>query len=358
MPGRRLLLVLLLVIPLFTHAVEKDPIPAEVTQALSALCHLQKHNRTEGVSSGSGVVIAARNGVTYVLTAEHVVRSEPGLQIAVTLNPGRPSQRDVEGRVVCLDPVYDMALLEIGATDVQPLPVRNDAPKQNELLYMAGFPNDVPGMPSVEPTLATAPNEEGRWTLRGIGRPGVSGGAVLDASGRLVGAPIQSNWRHILSSPGTPRTIINTHERIFSMLALPVQRLSVDENSNDAGTATYTLRMPLGIHAERVLDGRSNATARRLIHGQTGLMLGRNENHAVDWPAVNTKTRIENGYALVDVSVRGNVNYSVDVELELLLAGSDGETIYEVVHRFNADLPMGNPLEPAKKKKKRRARSQ
>jgi serine protease DegQ len=136
-------------------------------------------------SLGSGV-IASGNG--YILTNNHVVQAAD--EIAVALADGR----QLEARLVGADPESDLALLKIEARD---LPVitfgRVDALKVGDVVLAIGNPFDVGQTVTMGIVSALGRTNLGINTFENFIQTdaainqGNSGGALVDASGNLVG---------------------------------------------------------------------------------------------------------------------------------------------------------------------------
>ncbi|GBD85276.1 periplasmic serine endoprotease DegP precursor [bacterium BMS3Abin02] len=140
-------------------------------------------------ASGSGVVYTA-NGL--ILTNNHVV--EGAGFVRIVLSDGRIYQATVVGA----DPVTDLAVISIDASDLTPLQLANPSSYQiGDLAIAIGNPLGLYGGPSVTSGIISAFNRELEVTaserLFGLLQTdapitrGSSGGALLDANGRLIG---------------------------------------------------------------------------------------------------------------------------------------------------------------------------
>lgn len=135
-----------------------------------------------GGQLGGGVLV--RPGI--VLTAAHVVAGAANGLVAIWTFDGRV----VEGHVRMQSPELDLALVEApGATS--PPAALGCEPVPDGLLTAIGFPfGSQFVMQSTHRVDAAEPAEIGPWAqlvmLSGPGIPGMSGGPIVDASGRVV----------------------------------------------------------------------------------------------------------------------------------------------------------------------------
>ncbi|NIA25093.1 MAG: PDZ domain-containing protein [Gammaproteobacteria bacterium] len=140
-------------------------------------------------ASGSGVVYTADG---FILTNNHVLK-DAGFVRAV-LSDGRIYQATVVGT----DPVTDLAVISIDAPDLTPLQLANPSSYHiGDLAIAIGNPLGLHGGPSVTSGIISAIDrrlqvtaDETLFGLLQTDAPitrGSSGGALLDANGRLVG---------------------------------------------------------------------------------------------------------------------------------------------------------------------------
>jgi S1-C subfamily serine protease len=140
----------------------------------------------QGQSSlGSGVIVAAQG---FILTNNHVV--EGADEIAVML----PGGKVAEARVVGTDPETDLAVLRIEAKGLQPITFADPASVQiGDIVLAVGDPFGVGQTVTQGIVSATGRNRLGINTFENFiqtdaaSNPGNSGGALVDASGHLVG---------------------------------------------------------------------------------------------------------------------------------------------------------------------------
>ncbi|HEX2294177.1 MAG TPA: trypsin-like peptidase domain-containing protein [Actinomycetota bacterium] len=145
-----------------------------------------------GVSGeGSGVVIG-RDGL--VLTNAHVV--DGAAEIVVTASTGARYDADLVGS----DAVHDVAILDVGSDDLEPIAVGSSADLQlGDDVVALGYPlglgtTATRGIVSgLDRTIHVGDGSSGTNELRGLLQtdaainPGNSGGALLDSQGRLIG---------------------------------------------------------------------------------------------------------------------------------------------------------------------------
>ncbi|HUL02206.1 MAG TPA: trypsin-like peptidase domain-containing protein [Gemmatimonadales bacterium] len=114
-----------------------------------------------------------------VVTNAHVVGRHR--ECRVVLADGR----DVQGRVIRVDPRRDLAAITIPVDDGVPAVVRDAAPlKTGELVLALGHPFGVAGAMAVGIVHAV----DRRWVRADVRlAPGFSGGPLADAAGRVVG---------------------------------------------------------------------------------------------------------------------------------------------------------------------------
>lgn len=127
---------------------------------------------------GSGSLI----GRTQVITNQHVVEGSGGCSVMF------PSGITVQGRVVATDPAYDLAMIEVPETGIEPAPINIAEPSGT--LCAGGFGGDgrfrgVYGQVTghVVYTGATIPCPK----MSGTARSGDSGGGVTNQSKEFVG---------------------------------------------------------------------------------------------------------------------------------------------------------------------------
>jgi len=151
-----------------------------------------KHER------GSGVVIAARGAFLYVLTASHVVSGSDRLEVHLpAINKDAKAKVVTEVDILIDGRTQDVALLRVSAGDVKvtPQPLASTPPSGDEAFdaLSAGFGDGAEPEVRAERVLARkllrrAGGETWfAWETRERPDTGRSGGALIDAGGRLIG---------------------------------------------------------------------------------------------------------------------------------------------------------------------------
>jgi Do/DeqQ family serine protease len=147
----------------------------------------QQQRRQMG--SGSGVIISTDG---YIITNNHVIDNADS--ISVTLN----DKRSFEAKLIGTDPVTDIALLKIDATDLQPITFGDSEQlKVGEWVLAVGNPFDL-----TSTVTAGIVSAKGRSIMKGetdrdkimsfiqtdaVVNPGNSGGALVNTKGELIG---------------------------------------------------------------------------------------------------------------------------------------------------------------------------
>lgn len=136
-----------------------------------------------GPWTGSGVAWNVR--AHQVLTALHVVEEMPPGGIEVIVRSGRV----LPARVVDREPLLDLALLEVaGELEAGPPLALKVAFAQGDPVTLAGCPRARCGRRDGRIIASERPFAGSRYlVIAAEARPGMSGGAVLDASGTIVG---------------------------------------------------------------------------------------------------------------------------------------------------------------------------
>jgi putative serine protease PepD len=141
-------------------------------------------------AEGSGVILTS-NGL--ILTNNHVVQN--ALRVRAVFTSGRAA---LPGTVVGTDPQHDLAVIQVDATGLTPLPLGRSSDLQlADTVYAVGFPLDLgitvtSGIVSGLNRSVAVNDESAVEHLVGLVQtdaainPGNSGGALVDGSGRLV----------------------------------------------------------------------------------------------------------------------------------------------------------------------------
>jgi len=134
---------------------------------------------------GSGVIVSPEG---YILTNNHVI--EGADTVKVVLSPGN---EEYTAEVVGVDPKSDVAVLKIGALDLQPIELGDsDQALVGDLVLAIGNPFGVGqtvtmGMVSAKGRANMGLDYEDFIQTDAAINPGNSGGALVDAEGRLIG---------------------------------------------------------------------------------------------------------------------------------------------------------------------------
>jgi S1-C subfamily serine protease len=136
--------------------------------------------------TASGIVLSADGAI---LTADHVVEAEEGITV------GLPDGRELPARLVGRDPSTDLAVLRVEASDLTPAEMAESASARVGSLVLAiARPGESPMA-----TIGVVSARTGPWRSWRGGLlealiqtdvtlyPGFSGGALVDAAGRVVG---------------------------------------------------------------------------------------------------------------------------------------------------------------------------
>ncbi len=226
--------------------------------------------RIRGV--GSGVIVSADG---WIVTNSHVVHLVTG-KIADTFFVELHDHRRFHAKIAGTDPLTDLALLKIEATDLAPLKFSNsENVKAGDLVFAVGNPFQVGitcTMGMVSATRRSNIHVGGENTFENYIQtdaainPGNSGGALVDASGRLVGintAILGGQGGNIGIGFAIPSNLVR---HIAAKLAADgkVTRgffgLSTSDVT-DGSAAKVKLPTVAGAVVEAVMDGSAAATA-------------------------------------------------------------------------------------------------
>lgn len=145
-------------------------------------------------SSATGVVVGARGGHLYVMTAAHAVAGGGDFEVTSAGASPRPHGK---AEVLVRDTASDLALLRVRAGEhaPQPLPLAGFAEPGDVDAFDAvsvAFVGDVP-TPRPERVLAKMLLKHAKleatfvWETRDRPEPGRSGGPLVDVAGRVIG---------------------------------------------------------------------------------------------------------------------------------------------------------------------------
>jgi S1-C subfamily serine protease len=131
----------------------------------------------------SGVV----SSVDHVLTIAHVLEGDQGLQVRT------PDGRMLEAKLVGRDPSTDLALLKVADLNLEPAVISNEPARVGSFVMLVARPEELMASHGIVSSV-TGPVRMGRGlNLERVIRsdatpyPGFSGGAMIDASGAVIG---------------------------------------------------------------------------------------------------------------------------------------------------------------------------
>jgi len=158
-----------------------DALQRATAQVMAFGCDLERHD---------GTVVALAGGT--LLTNAHVVA---GSRLVDVVADGRPTE---EGGAPMVGVVGDVATVTVAEPPLATLPLASADPAPGSVVRVAGYPSGPSGQPQPGLTVLTtsvvdyvpgpAVDQPGTvMRLAASVRPGMSGGPVLDASGRVAG---------------------------------------------------------------------------------------------------------------------------------------------------------------------------
>ena len=143
---------------------------------------------------GSGFVAWQEDGVSYLITAEHVVAEQLGSNVVIT----RKSGGSWGGEIVVEDAKNDLAVIRMngrpkGAKPLWPRAV-NTRPREGDRLLLAGSPYGLEGTVTTGIVSRVTP----RWIQTdAAANPGNSGGPAVDEQGRVVGVLVMGGGQNV-----------------------------------------------------------------------------------------------------------------------------------------------------------------
>ena len=178
------------------QVVTQQPVFAKSAREIAAIATATtvKIDNTLGIPGGSGVIIASDNSIYTVLTADHVVQN-PNIGYIIKTPLGQHSVSEV--RSLKEETGLDLAVVTFEAAEVYSIVTIGDSEyaSTGANVYVSGYPLtvDIDAERQHEFTtgMITSIREgaaEGyAMRYQALTRRGMSGGAVFDTSGRLVG---------------------------------------------------------------------------------------------------------------------------------------------------------------------------
>ena len=150
---------------------------------------------------GSGAVIAHREGLTYVLTAQHVCEQDDAPEHVTLLNSQYKVNSETKinfsdirgashkGTVVYADKENDICIVSSPGTWGHPVEIAKEMPKPGEKVYNIAAPYGIysPGMALTFEGFYSGRDMRGNEFYTVPARPGSSGSAIFNSSGKIVG---------------------------------------------------------------------------------------------------------------------------------------------------------------------------
>jgi len=149
-------------------------------------------------STGTGFVVGPGG---LILTNYHVVADKALEPDIYRLEFVLPDGRRGALRILALDVVHDLAVVQGDVADAKPIPFREGVLSKGDRVFSLGYPLDQ-GLTVTEGTY-NGRSEEAYYEhfhFTGALNPGMSGGPALDAGGRVFGVNVASNLRGQLVS--------------------------------------------------------------------------------------------------------------------------------------------------------------
>lgn len=171
-----------LVAQVLPAVVSINAIPASATNPRAMI--LQRMMGTEGAASGSGVIVSPEG---HIVTNLHVVASAAALE--VQLGDGR----SLPAGIVGADPLSDIAILKIDATDLKYLPFGDsDAVNVGQMVFAVGNPLGLhetvtQGIISAKGRRAQSEAANEFFQTDAAINPGNSGGPLVNLRGEIIG---------------------------------------------------------------------------------------------------------------------------------------------------------------------------
>lgn len=270
---------------------------------------------TEG--SGTGVVVAVRDNVSFVATNDHVVRcgdGKPCAELAVVLPDASNDPALHEARILSSDPLRDLALLEVrakgsGAPPAPGLQLRHGASlPERSPLFVVGYPFGLlmGGGKSFPAATVNAgwlgsetpadQLEKGRLAISAGINPGNSGGPVVDGAGRVVGLAVER-------IPGTETGVMissNTLDTFYrEVRSRRMPALGFDPSPVPEDALVERL-----IGSEEARAQAATVALRSGTRGTAGVVVGRLGDRAVVLASAAFVDAPEEGHPLPEVRVK------------------------------------------------------
>jgi hypothetical protein len=197
----------------------------------------------DGVSYGSGTLVAVNESSGLVLTNWHVVRDAAG-PITVAFPDGFRSG----AYLLRTDRDWDLAALAIRRPNVQPIAISNEAPRPGEALTIAGYGSGSYRAVTGRLTQYVSPGGNQPFEMIELSAParnGDSGGPILNSRGELAGTLFGSSFGRTTGSYcGRLRWFLNASDGDFQRISAQAM-LAQQSRSNPAPVAAIACARPL-----------------------------------------------------------------------------------------------------------------
>ena len=201
---------------------------------------------SDGVSYGSGSLVAVDETSGLVLTNWHVVRDAAG-PIVIHFPDGFCSR----GVLLRVDQDWDLAALAIRRPSVQPIPLATQAPRPGDPLTIIGYGSGSYRAVTGRCTDYVSPggnNPAEMVELSAPARNGDSGGPILNSRGELAGVLFGTAFGSTTGSYcGRLRGFVASVEGDFRTLS---HRVMLADQARQSGTMQPAV-MPVGLASER-----------------------------------------------------------------------------------------------------------
>jgi predicted Zn finger-like uncharacterized protein len=202
-------------------------------------------------ASGSGFFGAVENP-NLILTNAHVVgmlapESHKPKKVEIVINSGEANMKKTEARVLGVDRLSDLAVLDVGTPEGMPAPLKLKPASGLQILdpvYVFGFPfgkslgEEITVRPTSVSALRKHNGELERVQVAGGMDPGNSGGPVVDSNGDVVGVAVS----------GIRGTLVNfaiPGERVSSILKGRLSTITVGLPYQESGRVSVPVQIEM-----------------------------------------------------------------------------------------------------------------
>jgi hypothetical protein len=242
-------------------------------------------------ATGSGVLVKQDGAVSYVATNAHVVCDTIGARPSakVTFYCGTPKDKELDGLVVAVDQLRDLAIIRVESAEL-PKPLLLGDPARlaaRAAAFAAGFPlpNDRRPQATIvrcnvggTTIMPVDPFHVADFTVfRGSVFPGNSGGPVVDEAGKLLGictrAFSEDKYFLAVSSAG-----------VAMLLTQRMDAAVITEVENAQGTLRLNITVPLEGFGGAVTSCTVIADPLALVNPGTGTRITDKREGTFRWP--------------------------------------------------------------------------